>query len=176
MNIRIPVTLAVAATLIGCAHQGGAGEGPPTPPPDTVTGTVQQVGSVPFLITVIRGEEDTAAVSGELEEEIVRLVGARVQVTGVRSEGSFPGPTVEASAYRILSIDGEEPASGILRADGDGYFLETASDDGERRELTSVPEGLRDRLGAKVWVILAEGGGTVLRYGVLRPEPEGEER
>jgi hypothetical protein len=177
MNVRMSVTLAVAATLIGCAgHQGGAGEDPPAPPPDTVTGTVQQVGSVPFLITVIRGDEDTAAVSGELEEEIARLVGARVQVTGVRSEGSFPGPTVEASAYRILSIDGEEPTMGILRVDGDGYYLETAGDEADRRGLTSVPEGLRDRVGARVWVILAEGGGTVLRYGVLRPEPEGEER
>lgn len=175
MNERILLALAGAFVLAGCTHQGGAGESPTAAPPDTITGTVQQVGSVPFLLTVVQGE-DTAAVSGELEEEISRLSGARVQVMGVRSEGSYPGPTVQASAYRILSIDGEEPRVGILRRDGGRLYLEADGTDGEDLDLSAVPDGLRDRIGAKVWVITPEDGDAVLRYGILRSEPGDREQ
>lgn len=174
MNERI-LLLAAAFAFAGCAHQGGAGGNPGAAAPDTITGTVRQVGSVPFLMTVVQGE-DTAAVSGELEEEISRLSGARVRVMGVRSEGSYPGPTVRASAYRILAIDGEEPSVGILRRDGESVYLEPDEAGGERVELSAVPDGLRDRIGAKVWVITPEDGGAVLRYGILRPEPGNDQR
>lgn len=174
MKNRVLVSLATAGLLAACAHQGGAGDEPAAAPPDTVTGVVRQVGSVPFLMTVVQGE-DTAAVSGELKEEISRLVGARVRVVGVRSTGSFPGPTVQASDYRILSIDGEEPTVGILRQGEGGVYLELRDGEDSRMGLSAVPDGLRRRIGAKVWVITSAEGGTVLRYGVLRPAESGEE-
>lgn len=175
MQGRSLIMMAAASMLAACAHQGGAGEEPSAPTRDTVTGIVRQVGSVPFLMTVVQGE-DTAAVSGELEDEISRLVGARVRVTGTRSEGTFPGPTVEASSYRILSIDGEEPVVGFLRREGGSTYLEPADGEAGRVELSAVPDGLRRHVGAKVWVITSEEGGAVLRYGMLRPAPEGQGR
>lgn len=174
MKNKVLISLATAGLVAACAHQGGTGDGAAVAPPDTVTGVVRQVGSVPFLMTVVQGE-DTAAVSGELEEEISRLVGARVRVMGVRSTGSFPGPTVQASEYRILSIDGEEPTVGILRQDEGGVYLELPEDGEARRMgLSAVPDGLRRRIGAKVWVITSAEGGSVLRYGVLRPAESGD--
>lgn len=162
--------LGVAMALAACAHQGGgttAEDGTAAAPPDTVRGIVRQVGSVPFLMTVVQGE-DTAAVEGALEEEISRLVGARVAVFGQRLEGRFPGPTVRAAGYEILSVDGERPTVGILRRESGSTYLDLAGEAG-RTELSSVPEGLMRHVGAKVWVITSDEGGAVLRYGILRP-------
>lgn len=167
--------LGVASLMVACAHQGGsAGHDVPAAAPDTVTGVVRQVGSVPFLLTVVQGE-DTAAVAGDLEEEISRLAGARVRVFGTRADTSYPGPTIRAVDYAIISIDGEEPSVGILRHEGGTTYLERSGGEAGRLELSSVPDGLRRQVGAKVWVITSEQGGAVLRYGILRPETDDEQ-
>lgn len=150
----------------GRAPDTGREESGPGVAPDTLEGTVRQVGSTPFQRTVIRGEEASAAVTGPYEEEIARLVGARVRVVGAYVEGGGPARELEVSGYEVLSVDGETPAVGLLRHGADrGYYLETA--DGEEVSLAGVPERLRGMVGAKIWVVRGEEGG-VLRYGVLK--------
>lgn len=175
-RITTATVLGVALALSACAHQGSGSaseEGAAAAAPDTVRGVVRQVGSVPFVMTVVQGE-DTAAVEGELEDEISRLAGARVTVFGQRLEGRFPGPTVRASGYEIVSVDGERPTVGILRQDAGSTFLEREGDAGPM-ELSSVPEGLLRHVDAKVWVITSQEGGAVLRYGLLRPADANDE-
>lgn len=159
--------LLLAAATTGCAGSPGPEDGSPSvTAPDTVTGSVRQVGSSPFVRTVVEGS-DTATVTGDLESEISRLSGARVQVIGtLASSGERPGPELEAAAYEILSVDGRRPEVGVLRSDGDATYLVREGEDDLR--LRAVSSGLAGRTGAKVWVVTGEDG-AVQRYGVLRP-------
>lgn len=158
--------LLLAAATAACAGSPGPEDGSPSvTAPDTVTGAVRQVGSSPFVRTVVEGS-DTATVTGELESEISRLSGARVQVIGTLGSGDRPGPELEAAAYEILSVDGRRPAVGVLRSDAEGTYLEREGRDDLR--LRAVSSGLGSRVGAKVWVVTG-GDGAVQRYGILRP-------
>lgn len=152
--------------LSACAGQPRPDDGSPEQaPPDTVRGSVRQVGSSPFVRTVVEGE-DTVTVTGDLESEISRLSGARVEVAGTLSTGEYPGPTLETVTYEVLSVDGERPEVGVLAEDEGGLFLEREGRDPLR--LRAVSSGLASRIGAKVWVVTGEDG-AVQRYGILRP-------
>lgn len=158
--------LLAAAALAGCGGSSPPDDGSPTvAAPDSVTGTVRRVGSTPFSRTVVEGD-DTVTVTGPVEDQVARLSGARVRVYGEMSTGQYPGPTLEATAYELLSVDGERPAVGVLRADGQGLYLEREGR--EPLRLRAVTSGLESRLGAKVWVVTGEDG-VVRRYGILRP-------
>lgn len=153
--------------LAACTRQAEVESGPGSAPADTLEGTVRQVGNTPFVRTVVRGDEASATVVGELGEELARVSGARVRVWGAyREEGGGPGPQLEATGYEILSVDGSEPTVGVLHHDGDrGYYL--ATERGADVALAGVPDRLGAQVGGKVWVVLGENGG-VQRYGVLR--------
>lgn len=158
---------AVLVLALGCGA-GGAPEPAPRglPAPDTLEGTVRQVGSTPFTRTVVEGDSASATVSGPLAEELERLVGARVRVAGRPEEGGPPGRTLRVESYRLLTVDGAEARVGRLRHEaGAGYRLET--DAGEALALRGVPSGLGAAVGGKVWVVLGPEGG-VQRYGILR--------
>lgn len=134
--------------------------------PDTVTGQVRQVGSTPFVRTIVSGEDTTVRVTGPYEAELSRVTGARVRVVGGPAEETFPEPALRVTSYEILSVDGAEPLVGRLRRrEGRGYYLEMPG--GREAGLSTVPDGLRGRVGAKIWVVLSEQG-VVQRYGVLR--------
>lgn len=168
------LTLATLALSAACAREGDRLEaGPPTvgsPGPDTVTGRVRQVGNAPFVRTLVQGEEEAVAVTGEYELELARLTGATVRVTGERSRGGL-GPELRASSYAILSIDGEIPRVGILRRDDEGYRLERV--EGGSISLRSIPEGFARLVEWRIWVVIEEG--AVTRHGLLR-EPEEDVR
>lgn len=157
---------AAASVLAGCTRQAKVESGPRSVAPDTIEGTVRQVGNTPFVRTVVKGEETSATVVGEYGDELARAAGARVRVWGAYRDGERPGRELEAAGYDILAVDGAEPAVGMLRHEsGRGYYLATAG--GDELSLTGVPSGLGGRVGAKVWVVLGESG-AVQRYGVLR--------
>lgn len=175
---RLPTTLtastvasvlAAVALAAACSQKNQPDEGPMAAS-DSITGTVRQVGNTPFTRIVVEGEDSSLTITGDLEEEIGRLVGARVRVVGTEDEGQAPGPTLEATGYEILSVDGATPRVGTLRHEaGEGYRLVTG--DGEAVPLTGVPDGLGARVGAKVWIVLGDGG-AVQRYGILREAEE----
>jgi hypothetical protein len=81
-----------------------------------------------------------------------------------------PPPPVQAIAatdYEIVSINGRRPVVGVLREQGGEYLV------GEGQaavRLTIVPDALKRRLGAKVWVVgsQAAGGLAVQSFGVIR--------
>lgn len=151
--------------LVACTRQGGVGDGPAAAA-DTIEGTVRQVGSTPFQRTVVKGEEASATVVGEYEDELTRAAGARVRVWGAYRDGDRPGRELEATGYEILSVDGAEPEVGTLEHEsGRGYYLATA--DGDEISLAGVPDRLGGQVGAKIWAVLGERG-NVQRYGVLR--------
>lgn len=165
----------VAALFGACA--GTADRVAPTPSatvgvpgPEVVRGVVRQVGNLPFARTVVQGEEGAAVVVGPYEPEVRRLVGATVRVTGEPVEGGGLGPALRVTSYEIESVDGARPAVGILRREGGEWRLEGAG--GAVLPLPAVPPGLAEAAGGRVWV-LTDAGGTVYRYGVLRP-PAGE--
>lgn len=180
--VRTPGGLAflvLLAGLLGCPRQTGVEEGPASRVgepvgPDTVTGMIRQVGNVPFTRVIIQaGDEEgreagSATLTGEYEEELARLAGARVRVVGERVEGGGPGPRMRVSSYEILDVDGDRPYVGILREEDGGHYLETTA--GGRVPLGALSLRLRSMVGGRVWVVLSEGG-TVQRYGILR-EPE----
>lgn len=152
--------------LTACSTPGAQVESGPGAAPDTLEGTVRQVGNTPFQRTVVRGEEESATVVGDYGDELARAAGARVRVWGAYRDGDGPGPEMEATGYEILSVDGVEPTVGILRHESDrGHYVVTG--DGREVELAGVPDRLDEQVGAKIWVVLGETGG-VQRYGVLR--------
>lgn len=170
----VPVVAAVLAGLAltaGCSQKNQMEEDP-TAAPDSITGTVRQVGNTPFTRIIVEGDDAALRITGELEEEVGRLVGARVLVVGSRVEGDEPGPTLQAAGYEILSVDGATPRVGTLDHEaGEGYRL--LAEDGEALPLRGVPDGLGARVGAKVWIVLGDGG-AVQRYGILRDAEDAE--
>ncbi len=163
-----PVVAAVLAglALTAACSQKNQMNGEPTAASDSVTGTVRQVGNTPFTRIIVEGDEASLRITGELEEEVGRLVGARVLVVGSRVEDEGPEPALQAAGYEILSVDGATPRVGTLDHEpGEGYRLLTES--GEALPLRGVPNGLGARVGAKVWIVLGDGG-AVQRYGILR--------
>lgn len=171
MTISRPDVVTVSAgvlallALVACTRQGEVEEGPAAAA-DTIEGTVRQVGSTPFERTVVEGEEASATVVGEYEDELTRAVGVRVRAWGSYRDGDRPERELEATGYEILSVDGAEPEVGTLEhEDGRGYYLATTG--GDEITLAGVPSRLGGQVGAKIWVVLGDRG-NVQRYGVLR--------
>lgn len=157
--------VALVLLLAACTRQGEVDDGPRAAA-DSTEGTVRQVGNTPFQRTVVEGEQASATIVGEYEDELTAAVGARVRVWGDYREGDAPHRELEAAGYEILSVDGAEPTVGTLHhGEGRGYYLATS--DGTDVALTGVPDRLGGRVGAKIWVVLGDRG-NVQRYGVLR--------
>jgi hypothetical protein len=133
-------------------------------------GRVAVVGNVPFTRPVIQAAGRQVELTGALEPELRRLAGAEVEVRGRRARGSLPGlEAIEVMEYEVLSVDGAAPHVGRLEEGEDGsWWLNTEEG---RRRLSSVPESLRQRTGARIWVIGADGadGISVRSYGIIRP-------
>lgn len=164
--LAVPILAALSGAVGACAPETRAGGRVGEPGPDTLVGTVRLVGNAPFTQAVVEPEEgDPAVVGGPYRGEVRKLAGAVVRLTGRYAEGGYPGRTLEATSYEIVSVDGERPLLGTLEADDSGFRL--AFPDGGDRELTAVSEALAAHRGALVWVVLDDRGG-VARYGVLR--------
>lgn len=165
--LALPLLAALSGATGACAPETRTAGRVGDPGPDTLVGTVRVVGNAPFAQAVVEPEEgEPAVVGGPYRGEVRRLAGAVVRVTGRYGEGGYPGRTLEATSYEIVSVDGEQPLLGTLEADGAGAFRLVFPNGGER-ELAAVSETLAAHRGALVWVVLDDRGG-VARYGVLR--------
>jgi hypothetical protein len=69
-------------------------------------------------------------------------------------------------SYEVRSIDGEKPAVGTLAGTPAAVLLVGR----DTVELTAVPEGLRGKNGAKVWVVGHRVGKSleVQSFGIIR--------
>ena len=136
--------------------------------PEHADGRVRVVGSRPFSRTIVQPDSgDALTLSGPYANEIGRLSGARVRVTGRYEDSGLPERALAATSYEILSVDGDPAIVGLLERDDDGWELRSGR---HSTRLTTVSEGLAERAGALVWVVLDDLGG-VARYGVLREPP-----
>ena len=129
----------------------------------TARGTVRRLGSEGAVRTVIQGDESTVVV-GDYEDEIGRIAGAEVWVTGPREESAY-GPAIRVTEYRIVAVDGEIPIVADLEEDESGFYV--TREDGSSVRV-DVSEQLAGARGAKVWVVLGPDGVSVTRYGILR--------
>ncbi len=140
--------------------------------PESFEGAVRVVGSDPFPYTIVQAEDGRSlTVTGALRDDIRRLSGARVRVTGRLRPGEQPGTGLDVSSWEVLSVDGERPLVGRLERGAAGYDLVRPG--GARVPLNFVPGSLGDRAGSLLWVVLDEHGG-VAAYGIIR-EPGGGE-
>lgn len=137
----------------------------PTPAParlDTVRGQPAVVGSAPFTQVALRpATGGSVTITGPLATEIGRASGADVWVRGTRTDRGL-----EATDYRVRTVDGVPALDGVLVVDGETVYLRLA--DGSRRGLRAAPAALRAEAGSRVWVT----GGVdqpVAAFGVLRP-------
>ncbi len=169
MRRRALAGLMAVLALPGCGGGGSAGSGfewVGEAGPDSVEGRVRVVGNRPFTRTVVEPEAGEAlTIEGPYRVEIGRLAGAVVRVSGRRGDGQGMGPTLDASAYEVVSVDGDRPRLGVLVREAERYVLRTPGGSTVRLEHVSGP--LAGAEGALVWVVLDEKGG-VARYGILR--------
>jgi hypothetical protein len=172
--MRMITILAAAAALSSCAPQ--ATERPDTVPAapaqaagDRVVGTVRVVGSAPMNVEVVVQPASGAAVqvAGPLREEIERLSGAEVALTGrlEAAPGTMSGRRLRVTGYDILSVNGEPVVTGVVEGTSGGWVqLRTAQ--GELLYLSGAPREFR--AGQKVWV---QGPRSMIvqSYGTIRP-------
>ncbi len=125
-----------------------------------ITGTAQMES-----VTLQIDGGDAVNLSGVLLPELQRLSGAMVSVQGSRTAAG-PREGFEATAYEVTSIDGQRPSVGILQELDGGFTIAGA----ETVRLAGVPDALRRRVGAKVWVVGRQtpSGLQVQSYGVIR--------
>lgn len=107
--------------------------------------------------------------TGDLARELRRLTGIRVRVEG-RSAATPVGPGIEVASYRILEVEGREPAVGILYEEDDGLWT-LSPEEGPTLQLEGMPTaGVAD--GMKVWVLGEPAAGNRFRvesYGIISP-------
>lgn len=151
--------VAAGALLAGCAPASAGGEA--GVPGDTLRGTLRVVGSEPatrFVLRPARGDPVTLLGERALLE---RLAGLEVMVAGeVEPSGRF-----RVARAAVRAADGVPAVDGVLARDGEGYALVTA--DGRRLAVGRLPEALRSRVGARVW--LAGPLDRPEAFGVITP-------
>lgn len=136
---------------------------------DTVAeGRVRVVGPQEAAQVVLSGSAGDAALVGSLADELRRLVGARVRISGRAQPNPAAAPerAVDVAGYEIVAVDGERPFVGIVLRRDDRLWL--AGHD--TLELVGAPPDLAARIGAKVFVNGSMQGGQLLlrSYGVIR--------
>lgn len=149
--IRAGARLALIALCAGsgCAQgapAGGSSAAEALAAADTLRGRVEVVGAEPATSIVLLGP-GTGAVMLIGEAVAMRpLAGLEVVVSG-EAEGAR-GFRVERFAVRAHM--GVPAVDGVLGREGESWFLRLEG--GERRPLPRLPEALRGREGARVWI------------------------
>lgn len=129
---------------------------------ETLRGRTAVVGSAPMNVRTALQAADgrSLTLTGPLSAELGRLSGAEVEV-----EGRVAGGEMEATAYRLISVDGRPALVGTVEpAPGGG--LQLRLEDGSAVRLGAGAEALR--AGQRVWV----QGPTqvqVQTFGVIAP-------
>ena len=161
--------LLVLCLVGGCGTRGQSQKAGPevcSGSPSQLCGRVVVTGSEPLSAVTLMGDKgESTTIVGGLAPELRRLSGATVLVSGTEADRG-PGKSLDVQKYEVLSIDGQRPAVGIL-----AYTHGTMSLAGrDTVQLTSVPEGLRGKAGAKVWIVGRRAGATlqVQSFGILR--------
>lgn len=148
--------------MAACAPVGASSSAPDAAQSgDSLTGTLRLVGSAPMNVRlVLEGPAGNTAVAGPLAEELRRLAGAEVVLTGSR-DGSAITPT----AYRVVSVNGQPATLGTVES-VTGSYVQLRTAEGELVFLAGTTGQFR--VGQKVWV---QGPRAVVvqSFGTVRP-------
>ena len=136
-----------------------------------MSGRVFVTGSEPGVsVTLLPSQGSSVRLLGNLRSELARLSGATVRVRGVAA-GKRPSKTFNVESYDVLEVDGEVPSVGTVLRAQDGALRLAGRD---TVELADPPEGLRQKGGAKVWIVGRPVGEklAVQSYGIIREAGE----
>jgi hypothetical protein len=122
-----------------------------------------------FTVTTLQPNDGRAVrLSGDLRDELRTLGGAEVMVRGVMDSSGADG-SLDVREYEVLRIDGRRPHVGVVLA-RDGELWLAA---GDTLRLVPTLDALRERAGAKIWVVGASDAAAkelrVESYGVIAP-------
>ncbi len=135
---------------------------------ERLQGRLFETGPDPMVGVTLQLEDGSSVnLIGDFESELHRLSGATVAVTGTRRTDHPTLGTFAVRRYEILSIEGVKPEVGIIESYETEWFLLI---DDTPVALAEVPDDLKTRDGAKVWII-GERTQTRLRiqsYGIIR--------
>lgn len=158
----MPVLLLALVLMAACAPAGTASSPSPSAQSgDSIGGTLRVVGSAPMNVRlVLEGPGGNTGVAGPLADELRRLAGAEVMLTG-RREGS----TITATDYRIVSVNGQPATLGTVES-VTGSYVQLRTAEGELVYLAGTSGQFQ--VGQKVWV---QGPRAVVvqTFGTVRP-------
>lgn len=155
------LALALAACARGGASPAGGGAALSA---DTLRGTLQVTGSEPGVTFVL---VDAAGRGTPLDGDralLERLAGVEVAVEG---EGT-PGVPFRVSRVRVRAAEGVPAVDGVLAREGGRDVL--VMPDGTRRVVARLPQALRGRAGARVW-LAGPLEGDIDSFGVIADGP-----
>lgn len=144
---------AIAARLAGGSDLSGRTRG------DSVRGIVTLVGAEPARQVVLRVGGNNIALSGMATTGLNRLAGTEVTVRGVQ----ITPRDIVVSDYLVRASNGVPAFDGTLEEGG----VLRLTDGSGRKQLVSVPAGLRALLGERVWVAIRNGQTTADSYGLI---------
>lgn len=137
------------------------GTGTPPATPDTVRGTVLEVGSAPATMVAIRPPGGAQiSIAGSQLDALRRSAGADVWATGARD-----GNRMIVTSFRVRSVDGVSATDGRLVENGSAVAIVDAG--GTRHAIPRPPDALRAHVGKRVWV--SGPLDAVNAFGVIEP-------
>jgi hypothetical protein len=160
----MPRLLLLVLALAACAGGGAAGDAAPggdaEVPADTLRGTVRMTGPEPGVTFVV---VDAAGRGTALDGDralLERLAGLEVAVEG----DAVAGAPFRVARVRVRAVEGVAAVDGVLARDGGRDVL--VMDDGTRRGIARLPQALRGRTGARVW-LAGPLDGDIDSFGVI---------
>jgi hypothetical protein len=169
MYLRLVLVFALMAACTPQSGEPGSAPGGAAAGGQVLRGTVSVVGSAPVNVAVVvQGRDgESARVEGPLAEEIGRLAGAEVEVTGTRTPDAMHGHSIRATDYTVRAVNGRPVVTGVVERSSDGQ-LQISTADGQVVRLAGSTPALQP--GQKVWV---QGPSVttvqVQSFGVIKP-------
>jgi len=175
-SVRVAFAIRVVCGfgVVGCAgtrtpalvRSPGGQEMPAEADPVSAEGVIYLAGNAPQPVLSLREKGGSVfQLTGPLAGELRRLSGARVKVTGRTDSSAYP-PSIHATEYSVVEVDGRHPWVGELRG-GPGSLWVSTPDSLAVEEPSGRLEAL---VGAKVWVVADTSSQPALvqSFGVLR--------
>jgi len=160
--------LLLALALAACARGSAAGDAAPgadaAVPADTLRGTVRMTGSEPGVIFVVVDAAGRATALDGDRALLERLAGLEVAVRG----DAMAGAPFRVARVSVRAVEGVAAVDGVLAREGGRDVL--VMHDGTRRGVARLPEALRGRAGARVW-LAGPLDGDVDSFGVIADRP-----
>ncbi|MDB4951142.1 MAG: hypothetical protein JWM27_3791 [Gemmatimonadetes bacterium] len=147
---RLAAALCALAAL-ACARgappaEGGAAPASAALAGDTARGTVEEVGAEPGTSFVLHAAGGSLVRLDGDRRLLGSVVGVEVAVHGRRD----PRGVLRVQGLAVRASSGVPAVDGVLARDGAGWVLVT--EDGRRHTVAHLPEPLRAKAGARVWL------------------------